>query len=368
MANWYLKKFENRLAELYALRENATGESLIKIQETIDTLLGLMFLDSEEQIPCNLQQILDYEFESLSFFSSIWHVVEPMATEEVIPHVAKYYYSPKLKDDEIVGLVYDFCKDSLDRELFKKVRGILKKSKEYVNMRRLFLTGPRADAIYLQYYDQVYIRLKRRGDYRDLTSLSHEIGHGLQFKTNYSENLFSTIVPFSEVVSLFFELLSAEYFSSLSEFKKPMIQKRIMTFNDFQEKSSYFWEEIEFFWEWQKRNKRMDTQALDEICKIVGEKCGIEDYSVIDIEFILSQEIMQNFPYCVSYVIAIELLEVYRKDKDLALYLLKKFMSLDLNLSIEDYYSKMLDLGLIPGERLPEYKEYLMRPIKQPIR
>ena len=76
----------------------------------------------------------------------------------------------------------------------------------------------------------------------------------------------------------------------------------------------------------------------------------------------LNMNISTMFIYVVGYVVALELLDAYKKDKDKGLYLLKKLMRIDWRLPMEEYYRSILDLGIEPNEHLSDYKNYIMTP------
>lgn len=361
--NWYLIRLESKLKQLYELRKEASKEELDKIDSTINTIQELIC--GEQYMPfIDLGHSLDYESKCIDEYASIWHVVEPMAFTQELPEKDKYISIPKLSDDDIVALVYDFCKDSLDRELFKIARSILKKNREFINMRSLYGSCSTAESFYLQYFNQVYVLLRRQNNFSDLVDLSHEIGHGLQFKTNYGKTIFTSLEPFSEIVSVFLELLSMEYFGGLSEFQNVANYNRIVTFNTLREHSEFFWAETEVLDLWKKLGKKCNKRIFELLSLQFVNALNINYRGLDDVDFLMSLGLSDKFKYCASYIFAIEFLELYRKDRDLGLYLLKQFIQLPLNVSLESYYVSMLDLGLTPGESLESYKSHIMKPIK----
>ena len=60
------------------------------------------------------------------------------------------------------------------------------------------------------------------------------------------------------------------------------------------------------------------------------------------------------FIYSLPFIFAVELYNIYKTDKDKAIYLLKKIINANCN-SKEEYYQMMLDFGLIPGRHLNTY-------------
>ena len=361
IAKWYPRKLQGKLDRLLELRETAPKESLDKIDENIAVIHNLL---SEQEPECDVDitTCLDREYEVLKNCAPVWPGVEPRVAKKEISCAEKYCSIPKLSDDEVVGLVHDFCRDSLDRELFKRIRGILKKKHEYINMRNLGGANISAESFYLPYFSQVYILLRRYKDISDLVYLSHELGHSLQFKTNYSTAMFFQLSPFLEVVSQFFELLSLDYFRQFREFEAAASQFNKVTFDDVRVWSKFFWTETEVLELWDGSNRQADKSTLELLSRTYAESVGLSQFSVDDIYYLLSMRLSGKFKYFASYVCAVELLMLYKKDRDRALDFLKRFMQIDLNFSLVDYYTAMLDLGLTPGENLSAYRDYIMRP------
>ena len=52
---------------------------------------------------------------------------------------------------------------------------------------------------------------------------------------------------------------------------------------------------------------------------------------------------------------------VYVRDKEKGLWLLERLMRIDLNIPKEEYYGKILSLGIKPNESLADYRSHICK-------
>lgn len=55
---------------------------------------------------------------------------------------------------------------------------------------------------------------------------------------------------------------------------------------------------------------------------------------------------------------------IYKQDKDKSLYLVKKIIEIPKFLTPEEYYKRILNLGIIPNKALDKYENILKRKLK----
>ena len=202
------------------------------------------------------------------------------------------------------------------------------------------------------------IRLKRSNTAEDLVSLSHEYGHGIQFRSNFHPDFFKFGNAFVEVISLFFELLSMEYFGKFPEFQESLHAYRIASFDNLATRGDMLLFEMDVLCIWEERDhsKAQRIKAMNEKIKA---RFGWNEK--MDIGILLDMNYLDDLVYIIGYLLAIELLINYMQDKEWGLYLLKELIAIDLRLDSKEYYKKVLEL-VKPNEHLEEYKRHILLP------
>ncbi len=211
----------------------------------------------------------------------------------------------------------------------------------------------------MPYGRKVHIRFKRTGGINDFLDLCHEYGHAVQFLTNFDLGFYGENDIFTEIVSIFFELLSLEYMTTVDEFRCVAYSHRGKYFEDIAESSGFLVLEQDLLslWEIEKEESKrprisiLDKEVQDSI--VDGEDATMEE--------LLNMNLSNEFIYCLGYIIAVELLENYRVNREWGLYLLKELMRIDQSLPREEYYQRILCL-VTPNEHLDDYKRHIMTP------
>lgn len=233
---------------------------------------------------------------------------------------------------------------------------MFKKRKSYLYTERLMDMSPEPTTFFLPYGKKVFMRFKRRGNVDDLLDLSHEYGHGIQFLTNFHPNTFGENKVFAEVVSMFFELLAAEYFKSFEKFRVNLENLSLGVFEMLAGKADMVLFELDVLDIWKEKgySTKQKIKAINDMVKACYN---------FDFLSLLDMDSTNDFIYIIGYLVGIELLMVYLEDKELGLYLLKQYMAIDLRLPKQEYYRRILNLGIKPNEHLSVYKTHIMRPI-----
>lgn len=361
---WYYNKFGSQLEDLKRLRKQADGESLAKIDETISILESLFYEDEIYTVlkeECLFNRISG-ELGRLEDISDFLDVIMPLSSDEGFDWDTRYISTPKLTDEELFSLVHDFYRDSTDAELFKIFRGMFKKRNRLVHLSRLQEIEPISESIFLPYYHKVHIRMKRKRTINDILELSHEYGHLVQYLMNYDKAFFESNYMFTEIVSLFFELLNADYLKHFEEFRSASIQSQTRTYNSMLEDSDLLLIETGILSLW--------VELIDKGVPKVNETLErelnnyVKDYKKITLGELLDMNLPLEFIYVLGYIIAIELFMIYSKDRDRGLYLLKKLIAIDISLPKKEYFKAILELGIQPCESLEDYKSHIINPKK----
>ena len=72
-----------------------------------------------------------------------------------------------------------------------------------------------------------------------------------------------------------------------------------------------------------------------------------------------------DYIYVIAFNIATNLFMIYKKDPEYAFYLVNKIISLDLNLSKEDYFKELLSLDVTDIRRPKDYNELILRRVRE---
>ncbi len=327
------------------------------LEESIETIEKLMKKE-KKKILYTFDNLLINELDNLKEFKLLWPFLEDFTIFDDAD-IDKYPYpSLDVSNEELLTLTYDFFKNgtstyffSLFKQLFKQRRRIL-----FINSSIPEFYG---DLTFLNYDKTIYMQIKREHEFNDIITMAHEYGHGIQFLINYNRNIHYSLFPFSEIISIFFELICGHYYSK----DKSLCSKAIISLYD----------------NWNMVCK--DAIALNQEIQIFNTT-GIHGYESIDeiqhklftcfnemnMDQLLNLFILQpsfDFVYVFAYSIATNLFMIYLRDPDYAFYLLQKLIEIDLSLSPEQYLDEIFNLGIIPNEKLEEFDKHLKRELKR---
>ncbi len=179
-----------------------------------------------------------------------------------------------------------------------------------------------------------YIKLKKDGDYTDYLTLVHEFGHAINNVFNpkgYYEFNF-----FDEFVSLFMELVA------LYEGRN-LFNKNLIIYED-TDNLVYYFDLANTF---NIQHKIVDIMYLNQINKFnktfINEVNKNNNFKKGEIKDIIDTDFYQDGSYAIGYIMALELLYIYKHNKKEALELLKELMyKLPLNNQISEV-SKYLE-------------------------
>lgn len=218
------------------------------------------------------------------------------------------------------------------------------------------ITNFRADALYLPYYNEIFIQIKPNGDITNLSDLVHEFGHGIHLSNNYHPNVYKMNKFFLEIVSTFFEDIALYYYSNHGNFKDAAKMGLIELFELCKEDIVSINEIINIFNSLDIDSNTDNNLVNYKICKFLDDD---NTRSIINCLLVENPHI--SACYIIAKLISIELFNIYLNDPDRAFYLLKKIMMIDLRKNLKDYYQEIVDLEIIPGSSTLGYNNYLKR-------
>ena len=157
-------------------------------------------------------------------------------------------------------------------------------------------------------------------DYDYIPIIAHEMGHAIEFLSNFHPYLFYINSNYIEIVSMFFDMICNYYFSNT--FKNEALSYAIY-------------------------NDNLIRCFSDFIINPESYKVAIN-----------------TLPYVIGKSIALEIFMIYMHDKDEALYLIKKIIEIPKFIEPVEYYKRILNLGIIPNKALDKYENILKRKLK----
>lgn len=362
--NWYYQHFQQKLNELYRLRETANKEQLLKIYDSISIILSV--INEEQFTPSNITTLCDLKVESYTEDEKFSRLLIDLANEKIIRGKNRYYRIPYLQDEELICLVDKFFQDSVNPEMYNKILKVLKKGHNSIHFDRLMDSNLYGDTFYIPYYDEIHIRMKRNHNFSDIKTLAHEFGHAMQFLTNFNSNIYEENFAFCEVISTFFELLLCDYMKQFPKFKDAAENAELKWFNFCTQHCRLFLLENEMMLHWFEIRNQNHEKHYALLQKLLRD-LEVDYDTTLDgnLDKLFSLELHTYTPYAIGYILAIELFFIYRKDKELGLLLLEEYMKMDLRTTKEKYYENILAMGITPNKSLEEYKKLILTKLPQ---
>ena len=323
---WNLNDLRNDLAELKSLYykeqdPNKKYELSLYIFSLEDTIAFYSFNDRSKLIGSNsfdrtLHTLPKYRIY-LPHVDKFKEILDRYKDEE-----NKIYYVKEddYNEDDLYNLTDKFY-SHVGGKIYESYKEVSKNIKDRIN----YVDEPseHSRTYVMPLLDRYYMDLGAKSDERKIIeAYIHELAHIIAYKQN--DRRYHSRDMFVEIESLFFETLADEYlFTETGDiYFKALEKKRV----DKQYKYATIMDIV---------NKAYNTvidnsMHINKAEKTYNKLCrsyGLLNPSSVDVN--------GNMKYLVSYMCAIELLEIYRKDKDEALRLLDNLIREDK--SIEEY-------------------------------
>lgn len=349
------EEIKREISHLYSLLGGATLEEKVTIYETIFNINDRIHPEIES--PLTLSETINNAFNDMAPTSFLWPIICEFAkiNEPDFP----YYTIPTidLSNEELLDATHEFFKNATDKKTYNIFLHFWKKGNTLIQFTDDILEY--ANVFYFPYFKKANILMSRKNEFQDLPTMSHEYGHLIQFYINYSDHIHSTLKPFSEISSTFFELIAADYFIKTKSFSLGTIsqaEEMVLRINEAQNISKG----INFFNQISKKylsSKQMIKRKIENLI----EK-GNEDKLT---EIFLDLGAGNDYNYIISFIIACNLYMMYLQDPEKAFYTLYKLFEIDLRLYPEDYFSKLKDLNITGIEGSYGYMDELNRKLKK---
>jgi len=203
------------------------------------------------------------------------------------------------------------------------------------------------ESIHVLTFKESFIRIGRYFTTEDLFSTIHEYSHATSFNINPLHIINNEM--FLEIDSLFMELIAADYIENVLK-NGDAIMIRTTAHEEYAMVSEALKSQINLIEKAKSLEKSFTCNK--ELKTIAHNFCHIEPE---DLESLLDDYYNSNIEYyLICYIFALELYDLYKTDKDKALYCLKKIILLECKDKLE-YYNSIKKLGLIPNLHTREF-------------
>ena len=321
---WDSKDLREDLAKLRKMyskeKDIATKEKLIDVIHS--TMLSICecevgeFGEIDEKID-NITILFNSIPRFTMYYPTIYKFLNVLnKTDYDYPYGDGYVYEARteLSRDDMFSLCHDFFK-SCGKKIYGYYSKMEKEQDKYLNLLDELGTGE-GNTYSVPFLNKRYIWVGTEGSNKDmLSTLTHEYGHGIATFINpfrYANNDF-----FIEIESLFFEYIGLDYYyhATNDPFYKNYLEDMI-NYN--------YWEARKIIALKKSNDKTFnfmtDEESANKLCNRFMRKEKI-DFGSINPE--------RTMKYLFSYIIAVELFETYKEDKELAFNLLEKIVNRD---------------------------------------
>ena len=187
--NWYHKHLKQKLRELKKLQA---------IYDSIEIRQAINAITDEISFPLKRPkrtepEIFYYEYQKFKDIRFLWDEFNYFSQN----NIAEINYNPsdlaiKLSNNELVELSHDFFKNATTKKMYEQFLHFFAKRNKHLHFLRNSEVDFYADVFYLPYYQDLFLQLKPKDEFGDVATLNHEYGHGIQFLSNYHENIYQS--------------------------------------------------------------------------------------------------------------------------------------------------------------------------------
>lgn len=352
---WSIKDIKKRSRYLEHLQ--------IKNPDLTDIKLGIVvlqefikILQSQDVHDLETYPILDEFLDEVDYLLSYNFTLNHCGQlSKIITGVDVLYETKKLEitKDEELGIVHDFYKDAVGGKFFETFLKDFNLRGDHLR----FNSGWKVvgQTFFIPIINEAFIESQYKKEFFDIATLIHEYGHCIHFRLNYNQQESLKTVPFCEVVSIFFEILSYYHFSK-TEFSREAILTNGNIWNEYLNDSWDLAEEIKFI-RFYQNNYSINIRHLRS--KIKNE-FGISK-TYFDQAF--QNHYSKNLAYIFSLSIAIELLQIYKQDQDKAFYIISKMLAIK-EIDSNIIFKELKKLGIYPNTHIKDYEDELKRELK----
>ncbi len=353
MENWVEMHLTKKLEMLEHLKRKAKGEEVAKIDETINIIISSL----KQPEDMSIIELYNSEQKELDYCDQFLSLIAPLIKDLYYPYIEPPENS--LNAEYVIRLLYDFFTEALDDDLKNVFLSLFYRRQTLLHIGNYDLGENQAEMLYLPYFNEAHVATKSIDSISDFATLAHEYGHAIELLENYHSDMMDNNFLFSEVISIFFEILSLDYLRTKNSFKKE-VQRLI---EDMHLNMIFMANAITIEAKLFKKWKKLNANQKDKLKIIEKDIKRYRSYFFLEGNDFLQQLIRNRYSaymkYPSSYTIAIEIFMLYLKDREQGKRMLKKYLSINTGINSRYFLLALKDIGLIPSEHLDEYVKYI---------
>ena len=262
----------------------------------------------------------------------------------------------KLSNRQLLANTRTFFENATDENTLMTFNTLFSKHNKYTHIIRNTNADFYGECFFIPYFNDFYIQVKPHNTFDDIATLTHEYGHGIQFIQNYNPSLRSKNVIFSEIISSFFEFLSYFYFTDNSVLGKEAITSLAINYDYL----TGYGDSLDKFIQLIQKLSLPELNSAGQMFDVLLENKSLFEEDNF-LEVLLTRNINNDAVYLFAFIVVIEIIDIYFVSPKSAFDLLQKIIDIDLNLSPEEYYLKLIELGIVPNASVSSFEEQLKR-------
>lgn len=317
---------------------------LIMAQEEKDLIKKSYYLRVIDQVKCLLvnnkeviitnNQKMNEIINSFNYYGRYYSLIELYnlivacyneKTEEIVnaynsldePELFDYEYIPH---DEVLSMNYEFF-SNMDQELFDCFKKIYKERYSSIKFTKNDQTLKDAkddgNCLFIDVVRKNFININDSKGLSKAVNLAHECGHAVA--NLFIGNIYDVRDEFlGELASIFFEMaFHNDIGENIDSFENTLLQFEKMNYFNYISDSLLCHQELIESWQYNEYNVSSDFY------RYLKDKYKLKRY---DAKECLNINIESEGPYVISYMVALELLHIYKDNKNEALNILKKML------------------------------------------
>lgn len=312
--NIQLSELENLLDMLLPYKYDETVEADI---DTLNTAIARLKNNFSCESEDTLLERIAVDLSCFRGYKNVYpHVIDFFSKglffkESVNPR----YSSILLSDDDAVTLCKDFYKEQ--GSFFSNA---LDEFYQDIESHLMFFepnNNSEGEIHFIESTGDSFVLVPDYKNFMKASILIHESEHVID-STNNPKYYRNRLVR--EIGSIFMELIGCDHLAKVLKLDEDHLLRRFHLHSIIKNNSLYIPDKTSILKEVKKHIRLNENKIL----KIIENKCGFDqDY----VNFLFSTNIVEDYYYQLSYMIAIELYEIYNIDKDRSLYILIDFIT-----------------------------------------
>lgn len=263
-------------------------------------------------------------------------------------------YIPKtleLTNDDLLTITHDFYSKSLNNEFYNQFIKNFNKRKNHITFDDCKDEPYSGMTIIIPSLNESFTKIKRTNTISDVITTIHEYSHSTCSLIN-PYNYTKEKILYCEIESEFMELIATDYLETIFKNGEAKLY-RTSIHNDFKKHAEVLVNKINLIrYESTIINGYSSYEQLENLAY---KKCNLFPE---ELEDIINYKEMIPEIYLTGYLFALELYNLYKKDKDKALDFFKRIILLDCKTE-EKYYNSIKSFGLIPTKSVSEFQKKL---------